>query len=176
MSDDQKKREAEISEFRSELEAAKKKAKSLKNDAEGMKALAAELNEKAKAITRKQAAATRKKRDRQRILWGVVIAEALKFGRMDVEEFAKICKEFLTDERNRSAALEGLKEFGLFLPKEPGTIRVRFPDGKPDPEVIAKMKAAGASWAWDGETLTWTGKADPAAVKNAVAPVRVEIS
>ena len=54
-------------------------------------------------------------------------------------------------------------------------ILVQFPGGKPTDEVLVAMKAAGKAWKWNGPSQTWTGEADPEAVRNAVDPVAVEI-
>lgn len=62
-------------------------------------------------------------------------------------------------------------------PDQPGLgkILVKFPGGNPGKEVLDAMKMVGKGWRWDGGNAVWTGEAAPEAVRNAVAPVAVEI-
>jgi len=62
-------------------------------------------------------------------------------------------------------------------PDQPGLgkILVRFPGGNPGKEVLDAMKMVGKGWRWDGGDAVWTGEAAPEVVRNAVAPVAVEI-
>ena len=91
-------------------------------------------------------------------------------------------KELL--EKRFIPSLKNRRDLELFMPEAPsiddpgrprtGKVRVKF-TGKPAPEVLAAMKAVGRAWKWDAENSVWTGEANPEAVRNAVAPIKVKI-
>ena len=186
LADGQAKTKAEAN-AKARLEVANLKAQEAAAKVKAIEAAQKRLErEQAKKERFAQNQKERKERTRRLIQVGGLIEKA---GLLNWDEATLLGGLFaLASQREDTKFMEQFKKSGLAAFKaeakatpaadsdQPGTgkILVRFPGGKPAPEVLAALKATG-KWSWNKEALRWEGEADPEAVRAAVAPVAVEI-
>jgi len=97
-------------ELGSEIAFLKKKIRKAGDNLEAFKNLRSELEAKIDAISKKKAGDARKKRNRENMLWGVVVRKLLEGGQVSPAQWKKNCEGTLTVQRDLDAALAGLNE------------------------------------------------------------------